>query len=293
MNLINIHYFIFILYKFIYSRRGNLDLIERYREAAIKELQVKSSNSKTDLNKALRKLAFFRSILIYNTIVETHGSKVFQGPFKGMNFFTNINDISEGCLVPKIIGSYESELHSYIDDLKRNKPDVIINIGSAEGYYSIGLKTMLKDIDIFAYDIDQKARDKTIELSKLNNVEVFCRGEFLSSELDDLEKKDILIFCDIEGDELKLFNEDEITKYENCRIVVETHLTKLGHSKDILPDLFSKTHDIEIIEQNGSNSFEVPEIISQSNHLDILLSKWECRTHPTPWLTLTPKNKAI
>ncbi len=271
----------------------NLDLLERYRKSAIDILQSKSSDSILDLNNALRRLATVRSILIYNTIIENEGSKIFQGPFKGMNFFSNPGDISEGCFVPKIIGSYESELHSFIDDLKINKPNVVINIGAAEGYYSVGLKLMLEDTDVIAYDIDPKSKEKTLELSKLNNVNISCRDEFFSSELDGLEEKDIFILCDIEGAELNLFNEDEIVKYKNCRLIIETHSTKIGHSKDILPDLFSKTHDIEVIEQIGSDSFEVPKIISQSNHLDILLSKWECRTHPTPWLALTPKNKAI
>lgn len=267
-----------------------MNILDRYRKSTIEILQTESSDPISNMNKALRRLATLRSILIYNTIIESEGSKIFQGPFKGMNFFSNPRDISEGCLVPKLIGSYESELHPFMDELKINKPDVVINVGAAEGYYSVGLKLMLENIDVLAYDIDPKSKEKTLELSKLNNVEVACKNKFLSSELDGLEKKDIFILCDIEGDELKLFSKDEIIKYENCRIIIETHSTKIGHSKDILPNLFSKTHDIKIIDQKGSDSFEVPESIVQSNHLDILLSKWECRTHPTPWLVLTPKN---
>ena len=270
-----------------------MNLLDHYRKSAIDILQSKSSNPILDLNNALRRLATLRSIIIYNTIIESEGSRVFQGPFKGMNFFSNPQDISEGCLVPKIIGSYESELHSTIEDLKINKPDVIINIGSAEGYYSVGLKLLLENTDVFAYDIDPKAKEKTLELSKLNNVDISCKKEFFSSELDGLEKKDILILCDIEGDELKLFSKDEIIKYQDCRIIIETHLTKSGHSKDILPNLFSETHNVEVIEQRGSDAFIVPKSIAQSNHLDILLSKWECRTHPTPWLVLNPKVREL
>ena len=136
-------------------------------------------------------------------------------------------------------------------------------------------------------------------LANLRHVSCPLRPYYLNlkrknlNEFNRLQKKDIFILCDIEGSELNLFNEDEIIKYKNCRLIIETHSTKIGHSKDILPKLFSKTHHIQVIEQKGSDAFEVPEIISQSNHLDILLSKWECRTHPTPWLSLTPKNKAI
>ena len=149
-----------------------MNIIDRYRKSALDILQLKSSNPILDLNNALRRIAIFRSIIIYNTIVESDGPKVFQGPFKGMTFFSNPRDISEGCLVPKIIGSYESELHLIIENLKINKPDVIVNIGSAEGYYSVGLKLLLGDVDVFAYDIDPKAKEKTLELSKLNNVDI-------------------------------------------------------------------------------------------------------------------------
>jgi len=271
----------------------DLDLLQKFRKSTLEILKNETSNPIQDLNRALRNLAAVRSALIYNTIVNSEGAKVFQGPFKGMKFFSDPSDISEGCFVPKLIGSYESELHPLIEDLKVNKPDVIINIGAAEGYYSVGLKRLLGDADVYAYDIDPKSKEKTIELSKLNKVDITCREEFFSSELNPFRKNSVLIFCDIEGDELKLFEKDEIINYENFSIVVETHMTPSGHSKDILPDLFSKTHEIKVIEQKGSNSFTVPDSISQSNHLDILLSKWEFRDHPTPWLALTPKNKAI
>jgi hypothetical protein len=48
-----------------------------------------------------------------------------------------------------------------------------------------------------------------------------------------------------------------------------------------------KTHTTNLIWQKGKN-FEVPELISNISHLDILLSAWEWRSYPTPWLIAKP-----
>ena len=48
-------------------------------------------------------------------------------------------------------------------------------------------------------------------------------------------------------------------------------------------------HDVDIIYQSGKN-FSVPEIIYKISHLDILLSAWEWRSYPTPWLLAHKKS---
>ena len=81
-------------------------------------------------NQALRFLAKFRSSLIANTLKEKYGKKIYSGPFQGMEF---LDEVSEGCYIPKLLGIYESEIHSFINYILEKKPDIIFNIGCAEG----------------------------------------------------------------------------------------------------------------------------------------------------------------
>ena len=59
-----------------------------------------------------------------------------QGPFRGLQYIDN----SVGStLPPKLMGTYERELIWVIDEMISTEPDIIIDIGAAEGYYAVGL----------------------------------------------------------------------------------------------------------------------------------------------------------
>ena len=236
------------------------------------------------MNDALRHLAKYRSIQIANTIIKKFGTKIISGPFKGMDF---LDGVSEGCYIPKLLGIYESELHEYINELVKKRPDVIINVGSAEGYYAVGLKRLLPETEVFAFDIDDKAKDKCKELSKLNSVKVIIEDEFKPEILKDFSSKKIFIMCDIEGDEINLITQNNIKLFEKVEMCIELHISSNTHNVKIIPDIFRDSHKIDLIQQKGKN-FEVPEIIANLSHLDILLSAWEWRSYPTPWLIAKP-----
>ncbi len=257
-------------------------------ESNIQKIFSNMSLSHVDrLNQALRYLAKYRSLQIGNTLLKLNGTEVLGGPFKGMNF---LNSVSEGCYVPKLLGNYESELHDYISRIIKSKPDIIINVGSAEGYYSVGMKMLLPKTEVYAFDIDKNAQEKCKELSAINGVSINVEGEFQSHMLEDFRDKKIFFMCDIEGDEINLINAENIHLYKNCEVCIELHYSNRTHNKDKIPSIFEKTHDVELIWQKGKN-FDVPETIYNISHLDILLSGWEFRSYPTPWLVGKPLQK--
>ena len=88
------------------------------------------------LDNALRLIAKWRSVLIQNTIIQKCGTVVQSGPFKGMQF---VSHSSEGCHVPKLLGSYEQELHVHIEAAIARGYGHVVNIGVAERYYAVGL----------------------------------------------------------------------------------------------------------------------------------------------------------
>jgi hypothetical protein len=239
------------------------------------------------VNESLRILAKYRCNQIAATIIQTHGNDILGGPFQGMKF---IDSVSEGCFLPKLLGIYESELHDFIKKIIDNPPDIFVNVGSAEGYYSVGIKKLIPETECYSYDIDPVAQKKVKILAEKNKVDVSISGEFKLEKLKNFHGKNIFLMCDIEGAEAELFNKDNIDLLRNTTLCVELHYWNSIHNKDTLPKLFTETHDIKIIYQNGKHEFSVPDAVKNLEHLDILLSAWEMRKYPTPWLIATPLN---
>ncbi len=237
-------------------------------------------------NQALRFLAKYRSALLANNFKEKYGTKIYSGPFQGMEF---LDEVSEGCYLPKLLGIYESEIHDYILSIIKKKPDIFINVGSAEGYYSVGLKRLLPDTEVFAFDLNPDAQNKCKILSEKNSVNVSIEGEFHTDFIKKFEGKSIFFMCDIEGFESQLINENNIELFKDCDVCMELHKYNGIHNIEVVPKLFEKSHDIDIIYQDGK-SFSVPEVIHKISHLDILLSAWEWRSYPTPWLIARKKS---
>src|SRR3954451_18937011 len=70
--------------------------------------------------------------------VRRHGLQVAHGPFAGMEYLPGL-EASSGDLVAKLLGTYERELHPVIEGWIAQPPAHMIDIGSAEGYYAVGL----------------------------------------------------------------------------------------------------------------------------------------------------------
>src|SRR4051795_10844916 len=76
-----------------------------------------------------------RVAAVTRRFVAWHGLTVSGGPFAGLVY----PDRTPISLVPKLLGIYERELHGAIEAAIRAQPDVIVNVGAADGYYAVGL----------------------------------------------------------------------------------------------------------------------------------------------------------
>jgi methylase of polypeptide subunit release factors len=74
-------------------------------------------------------------------------------------------------LLPKLPGSYESEVHAALEMLLKQDYSTIVDIGCAEGYYAVGLALRLPNARICALDTDSRARDSCAEMARLNCVD--------------------------------------------------------------------------------------------------------------------------
>jgi hypothetical protein len=103
----------------------------------------------------LGRLAIYRVRLLEREFVRPYGTTVQSGPFAGMRFLPKTPD---SCLMPKLLGCYEADLHRHVVAALDRGYDTVINIGCAEGYYAVGFARLLPAIEVCAFDTEVAAR---------------------------------------------------------------------------------------------------------------------------------------
>ena len=243
---------------------------------------------RTVLFNALHVVAKWRSVIIEKTVVDKCGTVVQSGPFNGMLF---VSESSDACLVPKLLGTYEQELHPHIEAAIARGYGHVVNIGMAEGYYSVGLAMRMPNARIHAFDLNEKAHAVCRKLAELNNVStrIEIGGLFTGENFARYPASDTLVICDIEGDEDALLDPEKYPGLLDLNLIVELHeCFKPGIARKIC-SRFEASHDITIAPHAGRN-VSLPNFFQEYGHLDQLLAIWEWRTGPTPWAVMARKD---
>jgi hypothetical protein len=192
----------------------------------------------------------------------------------------------------KLLGLYEKELEPALNDVVCTEPDVVINIGCAEGYYALGLARLLPNAKVFAFDIDQRAQEICEcgrQLNKLDGT-FEVRGYCSAQELQDLTQNSKRPFAliDCEGGERDLLLSGSYD-FANTRMIVECHDFIDPNITYELMKKFAKTHAIEMIEQGGKNPF-TSEVTRGWAEEDLWLVFSERRPERMHWLYLKPSS---
>jgi hypothetical protein len=147
-----------------------------------------------------------------------------------------------------ILGSYETEISSKINDIINTNYSTIIDVGCSSGYYTTGFAVKCSDTEVWGFDINQDLINSAKENAKINNVKINF-GEFCSEEtlLNFNFKSKSLIMSDCEGFEKNLLTERLAQKLERHDFLVELHdfLDRSISNNIILK--FNKTHHIELL----------------------------------------------
>jgi len=194
---------------------------------------------------------------------------VLNGPFKGLKY--SFMESAGSAFYPKLIGSYEKELHDIVYEIFNKPYKQIINIGCGEGYYAIGFLLKMPESFVFAYDIDEKARNLCLNNSIINNVtdRIKIDKGFQPKDFDlyDFNKK-TLILCDCEGYEKILFTENSKQKLKNCDLLIELHDFIDIDISSYITNLFFDSHNISIIKSiddiEKAKTYVYPELINFS-----------------------------
>ncbi len=172
---------------------------------------------------------------------------VLTGPFRGLRYPEVFAHGS--AFYPKIIGSYELELHPTFERLLKNDYRQIIDIGSAEGYYLIGLARLAPKASVYGYEIDSSARAFSLKMAESNGVadRVTVQEKCTETTLAEFAYDHCLILCDCEGYENELFTKVSASRLKDCDLIIESHDFIRPKTRDRLIELFSQSHKVSII----------------------------------------------
>lgn len=255
-------------------------------DAALRAL-LAGAPSAGALNGALRLLAKWRATVIANTLVAQSGTVIGHGPFAGMDYAT---PASEGSRAARLIGAYEAALHPVIEAIVARADPLVIDVGSAEGYYAVGLARRMPGSTVWAHDADPRAQALCRDLAVRNGVadRVQVGGLLTHADLAVCATRPVTILCDIEGAEDDLLDPDAAPALRQAAILVEVHEGMRPGLTARLQGRFAESHRITRLDRRLDDT-ALPALAADWSDMDRLLALWEWRAGPTPWLWMEPK----
>lgn len=205
-----------------------------------------------------------------------YGWIINRGPFKGQLVTQNKNE-----RLPILIGSYEEEIHEWIERIILTPYSTIINIGAGTGLYAVGFARRMSDVQILAYEEGERNREICKKNAILNDVQDrieirgICTPDELENAIENHANERILIVCDCEGCEFELFRSPYLPTLKSVDLLIELHRHKNVHSADLFISNLKNDHRVEIMEAREKNPSNYPELsfLSQSDQILALIER--------------------
>lgn len=183
--------------------------------------------------------------------------KVGYGPFAGtVCYFTEGGD----GVIAKLAGTYEMEIYAAFESAFQRQPQLVIDVGSAEGFYVAGMARACPSAEVIAYEAKPVWQERIRKITKANGVADRCRvrgfcdkGEF-HHLLETAKGKRIFILMDIEGGEFDLICEEVLPLLSNTELLVELHERESRANGDALVRLLEGSHRVNVIWGNETRS---------------------------------------
>ena len=215
-------------------------------------------------------------------------STVVAGPFAGLRFAPDV-DLSGQ--LPKMLGSYESELHADIEKLISLAFGTVVNIGAADGYYAVGMAMRLPRCNVIAFEMEDKRRQYCEDTVLLNHVgaRVTVFGKCDWRTLAALPMDGALLVVDCEGAELDILSEEMVPRLTNAWLVIELHDALRPGCSRVLWQRFRETHDMKFIAAKPRDAESFPAL-NGLRPRQKLLALDEHRLGIQEWAVMTPKS---
>lgn len=234
---------------------------------------------------------------ISQRFVNHYGTTVLHGPFQGLKYPQRCALAHSS--IANLLGSYEMELHPWLDRLRPNEYERVINIGASEGYYAVGM-ALRTVAPVEAYETEPQSRRFCREMAKLNGVAhlVKVRSWCDRNTLRKLAGRRCLIVSDCEGYELELFVPEVIEALVASDLIIELHeksnkgsLFPSDATRSTLEHRFVRTHDLQIARFGPRDASLFPEVNFLGKDGARALSE-QGRGADQEWLMATSRSKS-
>ena len=186
-------------------------------------------------------------ISVAKKLVRRFGFKIRHHPMAGLVYR---GDSFCSAAAPKLLSTYEIEISEVLVDVIAQRPRTLAVIGSADGFFAVGLARALPSSRIIAYEIDDSAREMSRELATRNGVasRMEFRGGCDPAGFRSLLTEDTpdFILMDIEGAELDLMMSLDSAVASRARLLIELHDFGDGTIVGPIIGKFSGTHEVTI-----------------------------------------------
>lgn len=219
-------------------------------------------------------------------VAEMTGGIVQRGPFAGMHYPAAV--AAGSVLAPKLLGTYELEIHSWLEAAIGRAPRHVVNLGAGEGYYAVGLALRLPLALIDAFEADPAARDLCVAMADANGVadRISMRARCGVDELRAALPSPALVLCDIEGAELELLDPDRVPALRACEIIVEIHGGRSMGER--IRSRFRDTHEAESVRFGHRSRRDAAGVVRMGRR-DLVLAVDERRRRGRDWIHLLPR----
>lgn len=175
-------------------------------------------------------------------VVGARRSTVAGGPFSGLLLGT----VTSGSDIPKALGSYELEIHPWIEETLAVGHPHIVNVGAGEGYYAVGIARRLPQARVVAFELNEVAQNACQRNAEMNGCigRVEVRGLCTTDDLQNLCGPQTLLIIDCEGCEVDLIDPDAAPSLRATEMIIETHDFLVKGALSTIRSRLHHTHDL-------------------------------------------------
>jgi hypothetical protein len=219
---------------------------------------------------------------------------VASGPFKGMRY---VKTATCGAYIPRLLGIYERELASIVEEICIMKPSVVVVVGAGEGYYAVGFALRLPRTPVIAFEVNSAGRRLLAEMATLNGVaqRLSIRGKCEAIDLIEIASRHAspVYLLDVEGYEKSLLDLPIVPALSHTSILVELHEFVHPDITQRLISYFKQSHTVDLIWQEQRSRSEFPWRTLYSSFLPKSYIDWAVSEHRPlmmSWLWIKPKS---
>lgn len=197
---------------------------------------------------------------ILKTVFNMIPLKVASGPFRGTR--CRFTDTGDG-VVAKLLGTYECELHPAFREAIASHPELVVDVGAAEGFYVAALARALPEARVIAYEAKSSWHPRLQDNLNLNRIDERCELRGLCEPTDfallaaSNRGRKMLLIMDIEGAEFQLLSEESISYLRDAYLLIELHEPTSREEGDQLISSLRNSHKVQVIWQRPRSTLDI------------------------------------